>query len=124
MGASGGCSLTQGLRRPSVACPHRLCGSVRATYEPVAHPSTHRCIPGSCSCALPSPLNLSPTQPFTVQTEFGMPGSPAFEAARNNFIASEAGYAIASFLLQVFVSCVCACVCVCEVGHAIASLLL
>jgi hypothetical protein len=28
-------------------------------------------------------------------------GSPAFEAARSNFIASEAGYAIASFLLQV-----------------------
>ncbi|KAF5834125.1 kinase-like domain-containing protein [Dunaliella salina] len=34
------------------------------------------------------------------QAEFGMPGSPAFEAARHNFIASEAGYAIASFLLQ------------------------
>lgn len=34
------------------------------------------------------------------QTEFGAPGSPGFEAARTNFIASEAGYAIASFLLQ------------------------
>jgi len=31
---------------------------------------------------------------------FGVPGSPAFEAARQNFIASEAGYALASFLLQ------------------------
>lgn len=35
------------------------------------------------------------------QSQFGPPGSPAFEAARQNFIASEAGYAIASFLLQV-----------------------
>ena len=35
------------------------------------------------------------------QAEFGAPGSPAFEAARQNFIASEAGYAVASFLLQV-----------------------
>lgn len=33
--------------------------------------------------------------------QFGAPGSPAFEAARRNFITSEAGYAIASFLLQV-----------------------
>ena len=33
--------------------------------------------------------------------EFGAPGSAAFEAARHNFIVSEAAYAIASFLLQV-----------------------
>ncbi|BDA51126.1 phosphatidylinositol 4-kinase alpha [Coccomyxa sp. Obi] len=32
--------------------------------------------------------------------EFGAPGTPRFEAARQNFIASEAGYAIACFLLQ------------------------
>ncbi|GFH25013.1 uncharacterized protein HaLaN_22903, partial [Haematococcus lacustris] len=32
--------------------------------------------------------------------EFGLPGSPSFEAARSNFIASQAGYAIASYLLQ------------------------
>ena len=38
------------------------------------------------------------------QTEFGAANSPAFEAARRNFIVSEAGYAIASFLLQVCVS--------------------
>jgi phosphatidylinositol kinase/protein kinase (PI-3 family) len=35
------------------------------------------------------------------QAEFGQPNTPAFEAARRNFIISEAGYAIASFLLQV-----------------------
>lgn len=35
------------------------------------------------------------------QAQFGPPGSPTFEAARRNFITSEAGYAIASFLLQV-----------------------
>ncbi|KAG1666312.1 hypothetical protein FOA52_004794 [Chlamydomonas sp. UWO 241] len=34
------------------------------------------------------------------QSEFGPVGSPGFEAARHNFIISEAGYAIASFLLQ------------------------
>ncbi|GAX81982.1 hypothetical protein CEUSTIGMA_g9410.t1, partial [Chlamydomonas eustigma] len=34
------------------------------------------------------------------QTEFGAANSPAFEAARRNFIVSEAGYAIASYLLQ------------------------
>ncbi|KAL6758982.1 kinase-like domain-containing protein [Haematococcus lacustris] len=34
------------------------------------------------------------------QAEFGLPGSPSFEAARSNFIASQAGYAIASYLLQ------------------------
>jgi hypothetical protein len=34
-------------------------------------------------------------------TEFGAPGSPQFERARRNFIVSEAGYAIASYLLQV-----------------------
>eukprot|EP00798_Chlamydomonas_sp_ICE-L_P027721 gene27721-7367_t len=34
------------------------------------------------------------------QNDFGAPGTPAFESARRNFIASEAGYAIASFLLQ------------------------
>ncbi|KAG2496048.1 hypothetical protein HYH03_005968 [Edaphochlamys debaryana] len=33
-------------------------------------------------------------------SQFGPPGSPAFEAARRNFITSEAGYAIASYLLQ------------------------
>ncbi|EIE19821.1 phosphatidylinositol 3 and 4-kinase family protein, partial [Coccomyxa subellipsoidea C-169] len=32
--------------------------------------------------------------------EFGAPGTPRFEAARQNFIVSEAGYAIACFLLQ------------------------
>ena len=51
------------------------------------------------------------------QAEFGAPGSPVFEAARRNFIVSEAGYAIASFLLQVRRGgqclCVCECVCVC-----------
>jgi hypothetical protein len=35
------------------------------------------------------------------QSEFGAANSPAFEAARRNFIVSEAGYAIASYLLQV-----------------------
>lgn len=34
------------------------------------------------------------------QVEFGAPGSEAFEAARRAFIASAAGYAVASFLLQ------------------------
>ena len=34
------------------------------------------------------------------QTEFGAANSPAFERARHNFIISEAGYAIASYLLQ------------------------
>lgn len=33
--------------------------------------------------------------------EFGAPGSPAFERARENFIVSEAAYAVASYLLQV-----------------------
>lgn len=33
--------------------------------------------------------------------EFGAPGSAAFEAARENFIVSEAAYAVASYLLQV-----------------------
>ncbi len=32
--------------------------------------------------------------------EFGAPGMPRFEAARRNFIVSEAGYAIACYLLQ------------------------
>ncbi len=32
--------------------------------------------------------------------QYGPPGSPRFEAARRNFIVSEAGYAIASYLLQ------------------------
>eukprot|EP00879_Flechtneria_rotunda_P007045 GHRR01007395.1.p1 GENE.GHRR01007395.1~~GHRR01007395.1.p1 ORF type:complete len:1449 (+),score=535.85 GHRR01007395.1:542-4348(+) len=32
--------------------------------------------------------------------EFGAPGSPAFETARENFIVSEAAYAVASYLLQ------------------------
>lgn len=32
--------------------------------------------------------------------EFGAPGSAAFEAARRNFVVSEAAYAVASFLLQ------------------------
>uniref|UniRef100_A0A7R9V546 1-phosphatidylinositol 4-kinase n=1 Tax=Chlamydomonas euryale TaxID=1486919 RepID=A0A7R9V546_9CHLO len=34
------------------------------------------------------------------QSQFGAVGSPSFEAARHNFVISEAGYAIASFLLQ------------------------
>lgn len=34
------------------------------------------------------------------QREFGIPGSKKFEAARHNFMVSEAGYAIASYLLQ------------------------
>ena len=37
---------------------------------------------------------------MTRQAEYGPPGTTAFEAARRNFIISEAGYAIASFLLQ------------------------
>jgi hypothetical protein len=36
-------------------------------------------------------------------SEFGAPGSSAFEKARTNFIVSEAAYAVASFLLQVWV---------------------
>ena len=39
------------------------------------------------------------------QSEFGAPGSPSFEEARRNFIVSEAGYAIVSFLLQVGGGC-------------------
>jgi phosphatidylinositol 4-kinase len=35
------------------------------------------------------------------QAEFGAPDTQAFEEARRNFIVSEAGYAIASYLLQV-----------------------
>lgn len=35
--------------------------------------------------------------------EFGPVGSPALERARENFIVSEAAYAIASYLLQVCV---------------------
>eukprot|EP00271_Cylindrocystis_brebissonii_P006203 TRINITY_DN18880_c0_g2_i1.p1 TRINITY_DN18880_c0_g2~~TRINITY_DN18880_c0_g2_i1.p1 ORF type:complete len:1506 (-),score=262.70 TRINITY_DN18880_c0_g2_i1:1242-5207(-) len=34
------------------------------------------------------------------QQEYGPPGSPAFERARSNFIASSAGYAVASLVLQ------------------------
>jgi phosphatidylinositol 4-kinase A len=34
------------------------------------------------------------------QREFGLPGSPRFEAAREAFIASSAAYAVASYLLQ------------------------
>ncbi|KAF8068220.1 PI4KA1 [Scenedesmus sp. PABB004] len=33
-------------------------------------------------------------------SEFGAPGSAAFEAARHNFVVSEAAYAVASYLLQ------------------------
>jgi phosphatidylinositol 4-kinase len=33
--------------------------------------------------------------------EFGAAGSAAFERARENFIVSEAAYAVASYLLQV-----------------------
>ncbi|GFH23073.1 uncharacterized protein HaLaN_20627, partial [Haematococcus lacustris] len=39
-------------------------------------------------------------RPAGPSAEFGLPGSPSFEAARSNFIASQAGYAIASYLLQ------------------------
>jgi hypothetical protein len=34
------------------------------------------------------------------QTEYGPVGSDGFETARNNFIVSSAGYAVASLLLQ------------------------
>eukprot|EP00897_Mesotaenium_endlicherianum_P010276 jgi/Mesen1/9277/ME000060S08706 len=34
------------------------------------------------------------------QKEYGLPGSPRFEAARRSFISSSAGYAVASLLLQ------------------------
>jgi phosphatidylinositol 4-kinase A len=34
------------------------------------------------------------------QSRYGAPGTPAFEAARRAFVLSEAGYAIASYLLQ------------------------
>ncbi len=34
------------------------------------------------------------------QQDFGPVGSPRFEEARNNFIVSSAGYAVASLLLQ------------------------
>ena len=34
------------------------------------------------------------------QQDFGPVGSPSFEAARENFIISSAGYAVASLLLQ------------------------
>jgi phosphatidylinositol 4-kinase len=34
-------------------------------------------------------------------SEFGAVGSPTLESARENFIVSEAAYAIASYLLQV-----------------------
>ncbi|KAG2445055.1 hypothetical protein HYH02_008923 [Chlamydomonas schloesseri] len=33
-------------------------------------------------------------------SQFGPPGTPAFERARHNFIVSEAAYAVASFILQ------------------------
>ena len=39
--------------------------------------------------------------------EFGAPGSPAFERARENFIVSEAAYAVASYLLQVSLTIQC-----------------
>lgn len=39
------------------------------------------------------------------QHEFGMPGSKRFEAARAAFISSMAGYAVASYLLQVGPRC-------------------
>jgi hypothetical protein len=45
--------------------------------------------------------------------EFGAPGSPAFERARENFIVSEAAYAVASYVLQVCLVCAHACVRVC-----------
>jgi hypothetical protein len=53
-----------------------------------------------------------------LQAKFGAPGSPAFEAARHNFIVSEAGYAVASYLLQVRVCegpSFCCCRYLCEV---------
>lgn len=34
------------------------------------------------------------------QQDFGPVGSPSFEVARENFIVSSAGYAVASLLLQ------------------------
>lgn len=34
------------------------------------------------------------------QQDYGPVGSPSFEAARENFIVSSAGYAVASLLLQ------------------------
>ena len=34
------------------------------------------------------------------QQDYGPVGSPSFEAARDNFIISSAGYAVASLLLQ------------------------
>ena len=34
------------------------------------------------------------------QQDYGPVGSPSFEAARDNFIVSSAGYAVASLLLQ------------------------
>ena len=34
------------------------------------------------------------------QSRYGAPGTPTFEAARRTFVLSEAGYAIASYLLQ------------------------
>jgi hypothetical protein len=39
--------------------------------------------------------------------EFGAAGSAAFERARENFIVSEAAYAVASYLLQVRAACNC-----------------
>lgn len=38
-------------------------------------------------------------------SEFGAVGSPALEKARENFIVSEAAYAVASYLLQVRFVC-------------------
>jgi len=34
------------------------------------------------------------------QQDYGVVGSPSFEAARENFLISSAGYAVASLLLQ------------------------
>ena len=34
------------------------------------------------------------------QSRYGAPGTPAFEAARHNFIVSQAGYAVASYIVQ------------------------
>lgn len=63
-------------------------------------PVVPQCVPDTRSRAALGELSDRGLYDIFV-SEFGAPGTPRFEAARTNFIVSEAGYAVASYLLQV-----------------------
>lgn len=115
--AQGACGRAAALRRmllhsldslPALLGVH----AIQPTFDTL-HAAWHAC---GCSLNYPPPPLPSACFPFRrsaalgelsdsglydiFQVEFGSPGSAAFEAARRAFIASAAGYAVASFLLQ------------------------